>query len=494
MQASSPIARHRTAIRRFQFSRPIALAVSDRLIQDNRTVFDYGCGHGEDVSLLKKNGLKARGWDPHFRPDAPIQPADIVNLGYVLNVIEDPAERTETLRKAFALAEKALVVAVRVDQSLEKGLPFQDGLITSRGSFQKIFSQAEFRQFVGDTLGVRPYIAGLGVAYAFKENEEENRYVSETAFQRSIRPQRDVIEEFVNHPEAVTLVDLVRKLGRLPLSAEFDTYEGLETAFGSRHRINRLLWKVIHPETLDEVQRQRREDLLISLSMIRLQGSKPIAFRALPPDVQADIKSLWTSYQQSLKESEAFLFGLGNPEVVKSAIGQLRIGKRLPEDVYFHISQEPLLPPLLRLIVFAGRQIVGEVEADLIKISTDGRKVSFLRYADFDTRAHPELTYSVKVYLPKAAHSFRDYSDSTNPPILHRKEAFLDELHPDYHACLTLTEKEEAMGLLSRNDIGTRNGWRSALLEKRMAVSGYSLDSFEVTESTEPDVKTLSHS
>jgi hypothetical protein len=38
--------------------------------------------------------------------------------------------------------------------------------------------------------------------------------------------------------------------------------------------------------------------------------------------------------------------------------------------------------------------------------------VSFLRYPDFESVPHPELTYSVKVYLPKAAHSFRDYADS----------------------------------------------------------------------------------
>ena len=81
-------------------------------------------------------------------------------------------------------------------------------------------------------------------------------------------------------------------------------------------------------------------------------------------------------------------------------------GKRLPEDVYFHVSQEYLLPPLLRLIVFAGRQIVGDVEADLIKISIDGRKVSFLRYANFDAVAHPELTYSVKVFFPKPPTAF----------------------------------------------------------------------------------------
>lgn len=449
--------------------------MAHRLIRDDFSVLDYGCGRGEDVSLLQKDGLRAEGWDPHFRPEASLEPADIVNLGYVLNVIEDPAERTETLRKAFALAEKALVVAVRVDQSLEKGLPFQDGFITSRGSFQKIYSQAEFRQFVGDTLGVRPYIAGLGVAYAFKESSEESRFVADTAFQRALRPQRDAVEEFVNHPESAPLLYLVRKLGRLPLPEEFDAYEGLEESFGSRHRINRLLWKVIHPDTLDEVQRQRREDLLISLSMIRLQGSKPIGFRSLPDDVQADIKTLWTNYQQALKESEAFLFGLGNPEVVKAAIAKLRIGKRLPEDIYFHVSQESSLPPLLRLIVFAGRQIVGDVEADLIKISTDGRKVSFLRYPDFDCAPHPELSYSVKVYLPKASHSFRDYSDSTNPPLLHRKESFLDELHPDFHACVSLTEQEEALGLLSRNDIGTRSGWRTALLEKNAVLTGYNL-------------------
>jgi DNA phosphorothioation-associated putative methyltransferase len=476
MSDQTSIARHRTAIRRFQYSRPISLAVTHRLIQDDRTVFDYGCGHGHDVGLLQKSGLKAEGWDPYFRPDAPVKPADIVNLGYVLNVIENPSERSETLRKAYALALKALVVAVRVDQSLDKGLPFQDGLITSRGSFQKIYSQAEFRQFVGDTLGVRPYVAGLGVAYAFKEANEESRYVSDIAFQRTVRPQRDAVADFENHPEATPLLDIVRKLGRLPLPEEFNAYEPLEAEFGSRHRINRLLWKIIHPETLDEVQRQRREDLLISLSMIRLQGSKPVGFRSLPGDVQADIKTLWANYQHALRESEAFLFGLGNPDVVKVAIAKLRIGKKLPEDVYVHVSQEAALPPLLRLIVFAGRQIVGDVEADLIKVSTDGRKVSFLRYANFDSAAHPELTYSVKVYLPKASHSFRDYADSTNPPILHRKEAFLDELHPDFEACQMLTKREEEMGLLSRTDIGTRNGWAAALTERGAVVKGYAIE------------------
>lgn len=376
------IARHRTAIRRFQYSRPISLAMGHRLIREGSTVLDYGCGRGEDVSLLQKEGLQAEGWDPYFRPNAPLQPADVVNLGYVLNVIENPSERSETLRKAYELARHALVVAVRVDQSLDKGVPFQDGLITSRGSFQKLYTQAEFRQFVGETLGVRPHVAGLGVTYAFKERTEEERYVADTAFRRTVSYREDPVAEFVADPHGAALVERVRQMGRLPLDEEFEDYAALEEDFGSRARITRLVWKAVHPKTLDEVQKQRRDELLVALAMIQLQSAKAMLFKMLPADVQADIKSLWPTYQQSLKQSEAFLFGMGNPDLVKTAIDGVSFGKRLPEDFYFHLSHEPLLPPLLRLIVFAARQIVGEVECDLIKISTDGRKVSFLRYPD----------------------------------------------------------------------------------------------------------------
>ena len=49
------------------------------------------------------------GWDPTFRPDAPLHEADVVNLGYVINVIEDTQERAATLRHAWALAQQVLL-------------------------------------------------------------------------------------------------------------------------------------------------------------------------------------------------------------------------------------------------------------------------------------------------------------------------------------------------------------------------------------------------
>ena len=48
---------------------------------------------GIGIFLLNPlDGLDAVGWDPHFAPDTPKEPTDVVNLGFVINVIEDSDE------------------------------------------------------------------------------------------------------------------------------------------------------------------------------------------------------------------------------------------------------------------------------------------------------------------------------------------------------------------------------------------------------------------
>jgi DNA phosphorothioation-associated putative methyltransferase len=72
-------------------SRPIKLALSDGLIDPETALFDYGCGRGDDLRILSVMGYSGTGWDPVHRPDAAMQPAPVVNLGYVVNVIQKPA-------------------------------------------------------------------------------------------------------------------------------------------------------------------------------------------------------------------------------------------------------------------------------------------------------------------------------------------------------------------------------------------------------------------
>ena len=78
------------------------------------SIFDYGCGKGDDLRELEAHGIDAAGWDPNFYPEADIAPAEIVNLGFVLNVIEDREERDETLKTAWSFTERFLVASVMV--------------------------------------------------------------------------------------------------------------------------------------------------------------------------------------------------------------------------------------------------------------------------------------------------------------------------------------------------------------------------------------------
>lgn len=469
------IHREKTAIVRFRHSKPVTLALLQGVITTETSVFDYGCGRGEDVKYLKSVGVEAAGWDPHYQPTVAPKPADVVNLGYVLNVIEDPRERKETLRKAFDLASRVLVVAVRVDHSLETAVEFSDGLLTSRGSFQKLYSQIEFRDYVAQVLGRRPHMAGLGVAYIFRDELVESSYLVSLAQKRVETSREQVIDHFAQDAAARKYIELTAALGRAPIPTEFDGFPDLQERFGSLVRIERLARHALSMQAIEESRQRRREDILTYMAMARLRNLKEIPFRLLPQDLRADIKTLWPSYSAALREGESFLFRIGNPELVRDACQTAPVGKKFPDALYVHRSAEEQLGALLRLVIFAARQVVGELEYNVVKIATDGRKLSFLQYDNFDEQAHPELRHSVRVFLPRASYSVRDYSASLNPPILHRKETLVDVLYPHHAVFSELSAQEAARGLLARSDIGTKQTWLALLAETKLTIIGHQL-------------------
>jgi DNA phosphorothioation-associated putative methyltransferase len=115
------------------------------MLPTGTSAFDYGCGRGSDVRHLSRLGLVAHGWDPAFAPHEPQRPADLVNLGFVLNVIEDIQERAAALRSAWVLARRILIVSARLDweDRALKGRPHLDGRVTAKGTFQKLYRQDE---------------------------------------------------------------------------------------------------------------------------------------------------------------------------------------------------------------------------------------------------------------------------------------------------------------------------------------------------------------
>ena len=212
-------------------------------------------------------------------------------------------------------------------------------------------------------------------------------------------------------------------------------------------------------------------------SCANTRGSAQTASTAFLSQVYRKTKVSWPENEDlgpgpltAIQAGTDFLFELGKPGQIAEECKRAKIGKKLPDALYVHKSAEAQLSPLLQLMVLTARQIVGEIAYDLIKIGTDGKKLSFLAYKDFDSDPHPELAYSLKLYLPKATYAIRSYTDSLNPPILHRKETFVDQLHPRYAEYALLTKQEEEFNLLSRTDIGTRHGWQTMLASRSLRI------------------------
>ena len=70
----------------------------------------------------------------------------------------------------------------------------------------------------------------------------------------------------------------------------------------------------------------------------------------------------------------------------------------------------------------------------------------------------------------------RDFRDSANPPVLHRKETFVGPGYPGRGKFARLTEQEKRHGLLADPaTIGTRDGWTNRLQDAGWALRGHLL-------------------
>lgn len=176
------IYRARTAITRLALSAPAQQATLDRVLRPERSVLDYGCGLGGDVDRLRRAGYRAWGWDPNHLPDGKREPADIVLLAFVLNVIDIIEERDSALINAFLLADLALVIGVRTTIRAKSKESYLDGYyIEQKSTFQKQFSDQQLVRYIDDVLGISCHIAGPGIAYVFKDRCAEREYLASAA-------------------------------------------------------------------------------------------------------------------------------------------------------------------------------------------------------------------------------------------------------------------------------------------------------------------------
>lgn len=478
-KSAAEVERHRTALRRADLSRPVSVAVRDGLLDPDRTFLDYGCGRGDDVRRLTRQGYDCAAWDPVHRPSGDKRDSDIVNLGYVVNVIEDPRERRDALKQAWSHARRAMIVSARL-QSEARTVPrdrLADGVLTSRGTFQKFFDQQELRSWIDESLGTKSVPAAPGIFYVFRSSAERESFVASQLRVRQTAPRvRRSDEIFEQNREVLEpLIQFLSDRGRLPDASELAIVPEIVARVGSLRRAFGVIERVTGVEGWHEVRRERAQELLMYLALARF-GRRPKASE-LPLDLRLDVKSFFGSYKRACEEADDLLFSLGNMGVVDQACRKAPVGKQTTPALYIHLSGLSSLPPVLRVYEGCARAYVGTVEeANVIKLHRDEPRISYLSYPTFESDPHPALSISLTVHLQTFRLRERDYATRENPPILHRKEEFVPEGHPLREKFERLTRQEERHGLFAEpTRIGLRRQWEEMVATKGLRFRGHRL-------------------
>ena len=471
--------RHRTAISRTDYSRPIRTALADGLITPKASVFDFGCGLGDDVRHLSLRGIQSWGWDPAHRPDGQVSSAEVVNLGYVINVIEDVDERAECLRQAWSYARRALIVSARLasqKREFSAVSQYADGFVTSILTFQKLYDQGELKEWLEVQIGEPAVAAGPGVFYVFRNSSDRIGFFASRFRRRTCGALPCVQSTIEDHKELIQpLVKFFEQRGRPPEDDELAEGHRIRERFGSIRRALELVERGHDPADWQEIITARGQDILLFLALARFDR-RP-RFGQLPMAVRRDIKSLFSTYRRACEEADIALLAMGDMQRVLRAAQRSVVGKRTHSAIYVHETAVDALPPLLRLYEGCARRYIGRIEgANIIKLHTDEPMISYLSYPEFETDPHPALAESFTVHLQTFRIRERIYRTSRNPPILHRKERFVSVDFPHRAKFARLTRQEESKGLFEHPvQIGTRNGWVQTLESKGLQLRGHRL-------------------
>jgi DNA phosphorothioation-associated putative methyltransferase len=471
-----PVARHRTALHRRTLSTPMQLLARYGYLEGKHAIFDYGCGHGDDLMALRERGLTAAGWDPHFAPSESKVTADVVNLGFVLNVIENIEERREALEGAYELAGKFLVVSALIGGRMltERRRLYRDGVLTQRGTFQKFFAQGELRSYVALTLKREPIAVAPGVFFVFRDDQEEQRFLAarqsrstHNTWVREERPRATPTrhvrvrsrrpDPWETYAEALSqLYERGVALARLPETDEFERWNELHV-LGRAKIVWRRAVQTCGLSAFETAQEARREDLLVYFALNQIERRRSRA--TLDEGLRRDVHALFGSYNRAIAEASKLLLAVADRAALLAAAqrsANAGVGFLDGEhSLQLHTALTPRLPALLRVYLGCASLLHGDVEeVDLVKLHLGSGKVTLLTYDDFAGRSVPELLERVKINLRSQEIDFFQYGEAYAPQPLYLKSRYLAPDLPGYDEQLAFDEVLVALKLFNFDGFG----------------------------------------
>lgn len=420
------VQRHRTAMTRYSLSRPVALALGHGLISQKTSVLDYGCGQGDDVRALLSAGIEAKGWDPYFAPDQELAEVDIVNLGFVLNVIEDHVERKATLTRAWGLTKNVLLVSVMVVGAapIEGLKPFADGYLTARGTFQKYYEQAELKAMLVDAVDVDPIALAPGIFALFRSPEDEQDFLLErrrgrtfgvvTASRVNTTPSAAkpaLADRILEAMESIA--NFAYRHGRNPQSDELperarDLLSGQRISFV--RALHAATENLVDATIFEKSAAQRREDLILHQALNLLNRSQSSARYSV--STVRDIRHHFGGARNLEEQAVVYLKALADPKVTASAMRDAANGGVGAMDEYGRLVVDSgrllELNGLLRCYLGCAGYLFGEFgDNRIIRLDPFRRRVTLFHTKSRRT-PFPEIDGSVEIDLRRQEVVLRD--------------------------------------------------------------------------------------
>lgn len=493
--ASEPgIDRYKTAIVRYELSGPMKTLAKQGYLDGRFSIFDYGCGRGDDLRELEANGLDALGWDPVFSPDNDKVKSDIVNLGFVLNVIEDQDERLEALLSAWDLADKILVVSVMLanEAYIEQFQPYKDGVITSRNTFQKYYAQSEFKEYLERSLQDDAIAVAPGIFYLFKDKLEEQRYL-QSRYQRRYNWQQLTSPQPIESKDRAKLVitqhrkifdnfwNVCLELGRIPANDEFKSSEEVRNLIGSHKKVFGLLQEMFGAHEFANAQKSHKEDLLVYFAMALFEKRKPYTHQS--ENLKRDIKALFGDYRTASNLAKELLFAIADTHLIEEEC--IKAHEQLPASILnnghsliLHKHYIEALPLLLRVYVGAALQLYGELDdtVELVKIHINSGKLTITCYDDF-SKSVPYLIERIKIKMVNQNIDFFDYLDESRRPPLLNKHLLLSNKHEQYEKQKNFDERlSKLLGTTATGEVILNR----QIFEERLALTGKHVAGFKL--------------
>lgn len=485
--------RHKTALVRYDFSKPIKMLIQSELLREKATILDYGCGHGADVTGLKNLGHDVAAWDPVHRPEGICKKSNFVNLGYVINVIENATERVETLCKAWDYAEKLLIVSamVRGGDTYSNAKVYGDGVITNSNTFQKYFEQSELQAFIESALHQDAIAAAPGIFFIFRHEADQQDYLANrsrrtidwgalsarlgfgTPSPRARKPRLSTYERHRELLDDFWKVYLV--LARPPHHEEYERSDEVRKACQSIPRAIGLFEDKYGNELIQERRTRRAEDLRVYLAEEEFKKRRT-SVNKLSPRLRRDIKAFFPSYSAACDEARDLLFAAGDPMELEIAVEGLNFGHYDDDEGHFlfHRSLLDELPAILRVYVGCGGMLYGDLsDIDVFKIHIRSGKLTLQSYRGFDSLDLPEMQTRIKIDLRRLVIQVFQ-AEETKTQLLYFKERLVAKDSPLRAKAEAFSRKLERLGL-NEAQVG-KFGPTKEQLSRALKQMGYSYD------------------